>query len=677
MIEYFVAINGNDQNNGSREAPFASIAGARDFLRKQKNNLPQGEITVTVLPGEYLIKNAITFDNRDSGTTDSPICYRAAELGTVCLNSGITLKWEDFHPVSQDMRERFCSDEIFQNVRQLDLTQYGLTKEDWGSLYAYGAYTAASKYKDGIGPMYCELFCGEDRMITARYPNDGYLKINEVLDNGDASEVNTNGKWVKLLEKWDNMQSPRGGSFTLDAQTKQRIRHWKSNKDLWIFGFFQFDWADASTRIATLDVEKGELTTEHAGWYGFSSGGRFYFYNVLEELDSPGEWYLDRDTGMLYFYPPEGSDEKEISLTVSTGDLISIHNADYLSFCGFEMKGGRKNAITAEGNRNCIENCVIHRFGGGGITMTGTNNRVENCEMSRLGSFGIILNGGNRHTLTSGSNAAVNNCIHHWSEVIQTYQGAISLNGVGATANGNELHHSPHTAIFYSGNDHIIEHNHIYDVCLNTRDAGAIYSGRSYTWYGTLIRYNYLHDIGSPVLGEAHAIYFDDNLSGQTMYGNIMEDIHGAAVLVGGGREISIINNIIIRSDWSIHYDARGREGLLEGGWYGNPLAAHTEEVARLKEVDICSEIWAERYPRLSKLKWSLTPPNGVSEQEYYNDIDFATNCSYSLIKDNIFCQCEELWHVKHPSIDRYSEFTKEGNQMIGYKTKLTHLSGK
>lgn len=115
-----------------------------------------------------------------------------------------------------------------------------------------------------------------------------------------------------------------------------------------------------------------------------------------------------------------------------------------------------------------------------------------------MGSFGIRLNGGDRQELIPAGNVADNNRIHHWSEVVQTYQGGIELRGVGSRAAWNELHDSPHTLIFYWGNDHLIECNHIHHVCLNTRDAGAIYSGRSYNWYGDVIRCNYLHDIGAP-----------------------------------------------------------------------------------------------------------------------------------------------------------------------------------
>lgn len=668
-MEYFVAKNGDDRNDGSRAAPFASIQGARNAIRKFAGNLPEGGVTVTVMPGAYPVREGICFDERDSGTDEKRICYRAFQEDTVCLNSGVTLDWADFRPVSEEVKKRLISPEARAKVRRLDLKAYGLTEEDWGKMYAYGAYTTADKYEDGKGPMYCELFLGEERMTLSRYPNDGYLLIQKVLDNGDASETYDTGRTVKLLDKWDAMRSPRGGTFLPDRETIQRIRCWAPDDDRWIFGFFKWDWADASTRIARLDGETGALTTEHAARYGFTEGGhgqggRFYFYNVLEELDRPGEWYLDRKDGMLYFYPPEGAEDRALTLTVSNRDILSLSRTDYLTFLGFRLKGSRGNAVTATGNGNRIEHCFISLVGGGGIEMTGEDNQVTQCEICHVGSFGIRLTGGDRQTLQDSRNAACRNHIHHWSEVVHTYQGGITLNGVGGLASRNELHHSPHTAVFYTGNNHVIEYNRIHDVCLDTRDAGAIYSGRSYTWYGNVIRCNYLYRIGSD-MGEANGIYFDDDLSGQTAYGNILEEIRGAAFLIGGGREITLRHNLIIRADWSIHYDARAREGLLEGGWYGNALAPHSEEVARLKEVDIRSEIWAAHYPGLAKMKWSLEPPEGISRESYYDDPDFAVNPSYSIIRDNVFCQCGVCWSNPNPAVAKYSDFTEEGNLLL------------
>ncbi len=93
---------------------------------------------------------------------------------------------------------------------------------------------------------------------------------------------------------------------------------------------------------------------------------------------------------------------------------------------------------------------------------------------------------------------------------------------------------SPHEAITYKGNNHIIEYNSIHDVCLLSDDAGAIHSGRSWVWYGNIIRYNCIYNVGS---GEhkPDGIYLDDALSGQHIYGNLLINIPRNSIHIGGG----------------------------------------------------------------------------------------------------------------------------------------------
>lgn len=168
----------------------------------------------------------------------------------------------------------------------------------------------------------------------------------------------------------------------------------------------------------------------------------------------------------------------------------------------------------------------------------------------------MILTGGDRETLTSSENVVTNNLIYDWSQVYRTYQAAVNLNGVGTVCSHNEIYNSPHEAITYSGNNHVIEYNVIHDVVLESSDAGAIYAGRSWSYYGNVIRYNCIYNIGSENFTPS-GIYFDDALSGQEAYGNLLINIPGCAFLLGGGRDLKIENNLIINAATPIYYDDR------------------------------------------------------------------------------------------------------------------------
>ena len=78
-----------------------------------------------------------------------------------------------------------------------------------------------------------------------------------------------------------------------------------------------------STPIKSINDDK-TITTEYCSKYGFKEGGYYYFFNVLEELDAPGEYYIDRDNGILYFYPPDENGNSKIMLSTSNENIISI-----------------------------------------------------------------------------------------------------------------------------------------------------------------------------------------------------------------------------------------------------------------------------------------------------------------------------------------------------------------
>lgn len=623
--DYYVSTDGSDTNPGSVSRPFATIERARDEIRRIKaaGGLPSGGVTVCVKAGEYRVKSLL-FDRRDSGSEGSPVLYRAYGDGPVVLNGGITLDSGAFRPVSGAAKDRLrfpaaCS------VLETDLTACGLTAADWGKLYAIGAFNTAYKYDgDTTGPDRCELFFNDARMTLARYPNgDAYLKTGEIIDLGDCAEYppqNYNPAWAEL-------RNPRGGTFKTDRTANSRIKKWKTLDDVWMFGYFYWDWADASTPVASADTVHSTVTAGQASLYAYKEGAPYFFYNVFEELDSPGEWYLDRTTGMLYLYPPGGMDNADIELSVSTESIIKTEGADYICFEGFEIKGTRGDAVNISGNGCALNNCVISNCAGFAVIVSGTGNTVRCNEIKKMGKGGIKLSGGDRATLTHGDNIADNNHIHDYGEIYKTYQAGVTLNGVGNICSHNEIHDAPHLAIIYGGNDQLIEYNYIYDVVKQSSDAGAIYAGRDWTAYGDVVRYNCIRDIGSGDF-RPDGIYFDDALSGQSAYGNILVNIPKNGFMLGGGRDLYVCNNIIINAGTAIRYDDRAREGVVSNGWFRGHVGSLDGGLWKyLLDSPYQTELWKSRYPQLSLVTHD------------FSDVDnpyFAPNPAFSLIKNNI-----------------------------------------
>jgi hypothetical protein len=161
----------------------------------------------------------------------------------------------------------------------------------------------------------------------------------------------------------------------------------------------------------------------------------------------------------------------------------------------------------------------------------------------------------------------------------------------------NKISDAPHTAILFTGNDHFISRNEIFDVLKESSDAGAIYTGRDWTARGTDISDNLIHDIAPNVtLGGTIGVYLDDQASGIIVRGNLIERVN-IAVLIGGGRDNLVEDNTFIDTPIAIHLDSRGT------GWQ---KAATDDPNGTLRKnlaaVPYNKSLYKKRYPHLADI---------------------------------------------------------------------------
>ena len=620
--DFYVSVNGSDENDGSFEKPFATMEKARDAVRTLDKTGKNG-ITVAVKAGEYRI-SSLELSKEDSGTKECPVTYCAYGDGEVILNGGVTIKPDNFKKVEDETMLSRLSEEAKDKVICADLKEYGLTADDWGKMYAIGTYNTAKLYDgDWEGEIYCELFVNDERQTVARYPDNDYLLTGEVIDPGDEPDTKV------ADETPDAVHNAKPPIYGIDGALADRISSWKTLDDVWMFGYWTADWADASTPIGDFDAENRTLALKFANFFVTKTGAPYYFYNVFEELDSPGEWYLDRENGIAYVYPKSDIASCTVDMTITTDCIIKAEETDYLTFDGFTVKGTRGNGIEVTGDNVTVENCLIKNIGGSALLMNGSGNLAYANEITRTGKGGIYISGGERETLKAGNSKADNNLIHDWAEIYQTYQPAVTLDGVGNICSHNEIFNTPHEAITYSGNNHIIEYNNIHDVCLLSDDAGAIYAGRRWDFYGNVIRYNAVYNLGS----DGHrpcGIYMDDALSGQTIYGNLLVNVPSIALHLGGGRDLNVYNNIVVNcNDRSIAYDSRARDGVVSGGWFTHSRDKDMEGGMwqLLFESPWQTDTWKKAYPQMQKFS------------DDFNDTDnpdFVPNPAYSNVNKNI-----------------------------------------
>jgi parallel beta-helix repeat protein len=391
-----------------------------------------------------------------------------------------------------------------------------------------------------------------------------------------------------------------------------RPKRWIGAEDAWLFGYWYWDWSDQSAQIASIDPITHVIRSVHASGYGVRSRQRFFAFNLLEELDAPGEWFLDRKLGVLYFYPVGEDLQGTATLSLCTAPLFELRDASHVTLRNLRLGTTCGDGIhITQGTGIVVENCELGNLGGQALSIDqGSQHTVRNCFVHDTGAGGIRASGGDRQTLAAAGHRIENNEITRFSRLRKTYSEAIALDGVGNVAVGNLIHDAPHAAIHFLGNDHTIEFNEIHHVLLESDDAGAVYSGRRLTFWGNKIRHNYFHDIYGLAPGQtrfkrilAHAIYLDDALSGIEVTGNVFHRCNDAICVKGSDNRLN--GNVIIDCRKSIVDFSKTPAGthtrpLRFDQPDGLPTDMDLTKLTDILSVPYTSQRWRERYPGLA-----------------------------------------------------------------------------
>jgi len=632
----FVSKSGNDSwsgklaepNKDNTDGPFASIEKARMTIRsmKRESNLPDGGITVYIREGDYPISNTFTLNKEDSGTDQAPIVWQAYPGETVRFIAGKEI--DDFEPV----RDESILNRIDEKCRDKD----------------------------------------HKAMTLARYPNEGWLTIASVPQDGEKLEHEGNER-----ELFDDI--PAGRHYGKIKYSDDRPTRWQADDDIWMHGYWTWDWADHYEKIDKIDTTTKEIYIAPPYHnYGYRKGQRYYYINILEELDSPGEYYVDRKNGMLYFFPSADLTGKEIAVSMLEDLVISLEEASHITIQGITFEYGRGSAVEIKGgSHNKVAGCTFRNFGNEPIIIEGgIENGVIGCDIYEIAAGGIIINAGDRKTLTSGNCYAENNDIHHFSRIFRTFSPAVNLRGVGNRLSHNAIHDGPHMGVQFYGNENILEYNEVYDLAKETGDVGAFYMGRDWTCRGNIIRYNYFHHLHGPGLHGVNAVYLDDFASGTTVNGNVFYKTDRGA-FIGGGRDNTVENNIFVECYPSVHVDARGL------GWANFFISGKIPTMYnRMDDMNYSQPPYSEKYPELLTL-YDDDPgmPKGnkiirnVSYRgkwmDIYGGIDFKT----LIVKDNLVASSEPCqWSPldKHVSVDKNFIYFKFGSEDVPDPIKTT-----
>jgi len=586
----FVSLQGNDfwsgklesPDNEKKDGPFKTILRAKEEVRNLKNKITSGKIEIIFKAGEYLIDTPISFDEMDGSKNGVSIIYRANDNEKVTFTGAIGIS--GFTKLKDESILSRIQKKIRDKMVELNLKTLGIT--DYGRLKPQGFGRIPKK------PLQMELFYNNKPMLLAQYPNKEWLTIAQVPQSGD--ELKNKGHEPTL--RYGVPVGRHYGYFKIDDN---RPQSWKESDDVWMHGYWTWDWADAYDKVKSFDKKKNLVVVDTPySHYGYTQGQRFRFINILEEIDSPGEYYIDRNSGKLYFYPPSDIKTGKAYVTALNDWMLSFNNSSNISFQNITFECSRAGAVKIRDGKNInFSGCIFRNFGNEPIVMEGGfNNGIASCDIYDNAAGGITIEAGDRITLTPAGNYVDNCTFHDFGRVFRTYAPAISLNGVGNRASHNHIYDAPHMGIYFIGNDHIIEYNEINHIAKETGDVGAIYTGRDYTSRGTIIRHNYLHELHGPGLCGVMGVYLDDFSSGITIFGNIFYKA-GHSVMLGGGRDHTIENNIFVDCDPSVFIDGRGMFRNVE--YFDGRYNALWDKVKMYK---ITEPPYSEKYPQLKNL---------------------------------------------------------------------------
>jgi len=540
-VVFHVAPGGSDAADGSESGPFRTLQKARDAVRDLKKSggaLPKGGVVVMIGGGSYTAERSLALTAEDSGTAEAPVVYQARSAQTPVFKGGIRIRtWK---PVSDaELRNRLDAS-VRDDVLEADLKTLGVTD--------LGDATALRKRP--------ELFVDGRPQTPARWPNEGFVKTGDILGT-DTFKV------------WGSIDGCKDGKF---RYVEDRPSRWLDEPDVRLYGYWFWDWYEEYQKVASIDAESKAFTlAQPYSNYGYRKDQRYYAVNILRELDRPGEWYLDRRSGKVYWLPGEGVDlsKAETVLSVLDQPFLTMSDVKNVIVIGLTMQEGRGDGIHIRGGADClVAGCTIRQLGGDAVVVEGGQHHgIFGCVMHTLGCGGTRVAGGDRRTLTAGRHFVENCTVFDISRLKRTYTPAVHLDGCGSRIAHNLFERMPSSAMRIEGNDHLIELNAVRHVVQESDDQGGIDIYGNPLYRGVVIRWNRWSDIRGGTHCGAAGIRLDDMISGIAVYGNIFErcgaELFGG-VQIHGGKDNLVDNNLFLDCYGGISFSRWGEKRWLE-----------------------------------------------------------------------------------------------------------------
>jgi hypothetical protein len=533
----------------SKDGPITSLEQARDAVRslkRQQGGTVKEPVTVYVHGGTYELSQPLRFTPEDSGSVDALVAYRA---------------WQNETPVISGGRAIAGWKEVTVSGKHLWAAEIPAVKEGkWN---------------------FRELWVNGQRKPRARAPKEGFFRMAGVPD-------------LEIKPGVDNSHVPQR-RFQYSPGELQKFDN-ASDVEVVILHF----WVTTRCGIASIDESNRMVNLAQPSSMRMTDGfgrtpllARYYVENAFELLTAPGEWYLNRKTGMLYYMPMPGEKIERLEAVAPVvdhflsleGDPRSDKFVEYLTFRGLtfeyaewwlpddgsrgryqqQASAGVPGAIRAYGMRNCaFEGCTVAHISSFAFHLSRgcTKDRIAGCEMFDLGAAGVEIGEPDRE----GRIAPDANGVVHNLPIEETHDIEISDNHIH---DGGLVFHQAMGILIFQCYNNLIVHNHIHDLYKNAIAVGWSWSFGKSGAHHNVIEWNHIHDIGKGWFNDGGAIYTLGTQPGTVIRYNLVHDI-GSVVYGGNGlyldqgsSEILAEKNITYRTTGGGYTQTFGRNNTV------------------------------------------------------------------------------------------------------------------
>lgn len=572
-VEIYVSAKGNDSNSGTQSSPVKSLEKAQTLIHLARQNQKNAAITVFVEDGVYQLQKPFVLTSEESGKENYPVVIKAFGKAKPIVTGSRELK--DWQELKDEAKLNMLPAEAKGKIFVTELKKLGIS--DFGN-----------SIEPGNRP---ELFCNGQLQTLARWPNTGFTNA---------------GKVKGATELPPTFMKKRGTKEGVFEYTNNRQNRWANEPEVFLGGYWFWDWADEFQKVAKVDtLSKILALVEPYHRYGFKDSLRYFGLNLFCEIDQPGEWYLNRAEGKLYWYPPVGVNPSKAQVTLSVFHapfMVELNDCSNVILQGLTFQESRGSAVSISGGKNClVKDCRFERFGRDGIHVVGgSGHGISGCLIRTLGFRGIEMKGGNRKTLEAANHFIENTIVEHFSLFKRTYEPAVYLDGCGMRVSNNRFTHSSSSAMRLEGNDFTIEYNEVSHVVNESDDQGALDMWYNPSYRGVVVRYNHWSDITGGTHSGAAGVRLDDMISGVLIFGNIFErtgSVIFGGVQIHGGKDNLVENNLFYNCLAAVSFSRWG-----EKRWHKelDTLAIKTKIY---KDVDIRSPQYLSRYPELKTIR--------------------------------------------------------------------------